>query len=107
MNILSKQVENRKRYQSLDVIPNFGNIIKDILDKINFPYKRDSWERSFRAEIRGKTARQYTGRKYMQKIVGKIENYITENNSNSPDSLKKLRYLAFSDIYWIIFLFEL
>ncbi|MFX1515962.1 MAG: LAGLIDADG family homing endonuclease, partial [Promethearchaeota archaeon] len=71
---LEKFVEKlsaRKRYQSRDIVPNFGSHLTDVAKKIGLKNIRGTWERSFLGELRGKKHRQRIGRNYLQKVVKK------------------------------------
>ncbi len=95
---LVRRLISRTRYQSRDIIPNFGTLLKQAVRELGLRSSRGSWTRSFIGELRGKTYRQRMGRKYLQKVVTKLRHCQTRNRQ-SP-SLKRLEALAYSDIFW-------
>ncbi|TFG20814.1 MAG: hypothetical protein EU530_02025 [Promethearchaeota archaeon] len=100
---LEKFVEtwvNRKHYQSNDMIPNFGTLIKDVVNDLELVGKRGSWERSFKGELRGKSQRQRVGRMYLQNKVQTLKELYDINYKKYTDELNRLEYLANSDIFW-------
>ncbi|MFX0205841.1 MAG: LAGLIDADG family homing endonuclease [Candidatus Hodarchaeota archaeon] len=88
----------RKRYQSRDIIPNFGSHLTDVAKKIGLKTIRGTWERSFLGELRGKKHRQRIGRKYLQKVVKKFDELKEEKQV--IEKLDWLKVLAFSDVFW-------
>ncbi|MHA1451472.1 MAG: LAGLIDADG family homing endonuclease [Promethearchaeota archaeon] len=91
---------NRGHYQSNDMIPNFGTLIKETVNSLELVGKRGSWERSFKGELRGKTQRQRVGRIYLQNKVKILKNLFDKNNKKYTEELNRLEILANSDIYW-------
>lgn len=100
LEFLTRKILHRKRYQSLDIIPNFGRLILDIVNKLGLKSNRNSEYRNFIAELRGKTQRQYAGRVYLNKIIQELK-LITETkeNYNIPE-LEWLNKIVNSDLYW-------
>ncbi|MGY5852040.1 MAG: LAGLIDADG family homing endonuclease [Candidatus Thorarchaeota archaeon] len=94
IDILSK----RQRYQSQDIIPNFGNLCNQAAKDLGIKGVRSSSARSFLGEIRGKTYRQRMGRKYLYNLITRMTDFgLKDTHSNAMD---KLRALAMSDIFW-------
>ncbi len=93
-----EKLSTRKRYQSRDIIPNFGSLLTDVARMLGLKGKRGTWERSFLGELRGKKHRQRVGRKYLQKVVKKFDELDREDGE--IQTLEWLKTLASSDIYW-------
>ena len=93
-----KKLFTRKRYQSRDIIPNFGSLLTDVARTLDLKGIRGTWERSFLGELRGKKHRQRLGRKYLQKVVKKFNELNEEEEA--IEKLDWLKVLAFSDVFW-------
>lgn len=91
-------LESRRRYQSQDIIPNFGKLCIQAAKDLNLRSTRGSPSRKLLGEIRGKTHRQRIGRKYLQTLLTRM-NQIGSKNTPS-EAMQKLTNLAESDIYW-------
>lgn len=90
----------KSRYQLKDIIPNFGKILQNISSDLGLKGVRDSWERSFLAELRGKTQRQRAGRLYLKKITKKFEELYQSKKKEYINDLIWLKSLIESDIFW-------
>ncbi|MBY9007133.1 MAG: hypothetical protein KGD63_10270 [Candidatus Lokiarchaeota archaeon] len=88
------------RYQKKDIIPNFGNLLKNIVKDLEISDQRGTWIRSFYAELRGKTQRQRVGRKYLCKVIEKLELLYNKKKKEYSNDLEWLRSLSESDILW-------
>jgi intein/homing endonuclease len=86
----------RRRYQSRDIIPNFGSLLNDAYKELGIRSQRGTWTRAFLGELRGKTQRQRVGRKYLQKVIKKLSSF----KSSQTPTLSWLHTLAHSDIFW-------
>ncbi len=95
-----KLSENKTRYQKKDIIPNFGNILQRISKDLGLKGIRNTEERDFLAQLRGKTQRQRCGRHYLQKIVKKYETIYKEKGKNLGSDLLWLKTITESDIFW-------
>ncbi|MFW9904186.1 MAG: LAGLIDADG family homing endonuclease, partial [Candidatus Thorarchaeota archaeon] len=95
---VKEELSTRCRYQSRDIIPNFGSLLTDVARRLGLKCKRGTWERSFLGELRGKNHRQRVGRKYLQKVLKKFDELNREDEG--IQALKWLKMLAISDIYW-------
>ncbi len=91
-------LRERYRYQSRDIIPNYGDLLKKTIKELGIRSQRGSWTRSFTGELRGKTQRQRIGRKYLQKILSKFNHF--NPTAKSTPSYDQLKLLAYSDIFW-------
>ncbi|MFX1319963.1 MAG: LAGLIDADG family homing endonuclease, partial [Promethearchaeota archaeon] len=90
------KLQRRQRYQSRDIIPNFGRLLNDAYRELGISSRRGTWAREFLGELRGKTYRQRVGRKYLQNVVSKLSAF---KSFQSP-TLSWLHTLAHSDIFW-------
>ncbi|MBY8982810.1 MAG: hypothetical protein KGD57_07670, partial [Candidatus Lokiarchaeota archaeon] len=88
------------RYQKKDIIPNFGNSLKNIMKDLGISAQRGTWIRSFYSELRGKTQRQRMGRIYLSKIVQKLEFIYRKNEKEYCNDLIWLKSLSESDVLW-------
>ena len=93
---LVAKLQRRQRYQSRDIIPNFGRLLNVAYRELGISSRRGTWTRSFLGELRGKTYRQRVGRKYLQNVVSKLSAF---KSFQSP-TLTWLHTLAHSDIFW-------
>ncbi len=91
-------LSGRKRYQSHDIIPNFGSLCVQAAKDLKIRSIRGTSGRSLLGEIRGKTYRQRVGRKYLRQLLYRMIQ-LGSKGANS-ESLDRLRKLAESDIYW-------
>jgi replicative DNA helicase Mcm len=88
----------RRRYQSRDIIPNFGKLCIQAAKDLQVRNVRGTPARGLMGETRGKTYRQRLGRKYLRQLLYRMKQMGSEGaHSKSLDSLSKL---AESDIYW-------
>ncbi|MDO8056872.1 MAG: LAGLIDADG family homing endonuclease, partial [Candidatus Hermodarchaeota archaeon] len=95
---LVQNLKERTRYQSRDIIPNFGTLFTKVVKELGLRNTRGSWTRNFIAELRGKTHRQRVGRRYLQKVTTKLTS--SKNNQHSTPTLNWLNTLAHSDLFW-------
>jgi replicative DNA helicase Mcm len=95
-----KKTSPKSRYQSKDIIPNFGTILKKITTDLELKQKRNTWQGSLMAELRGKTRRQRAGRAYLYKKVCFFEKLYKEKNKKYGRDIKWLKTLTNSDILW-------
>ncbi len=95
---LVKNLSMRQRYQSKDIIPNFGNLCIQAAKDLGIRSIRGSSSRNFLGEIRGKTYRQRMGRKYLQNLIIRLIQFGLEDAHS--DALDSLKTLAASDIFW-------
>lgn len=88
----------RRRYQSRDIIPNFGKMCVQAAKDLKIRNIRGTPARKLMGEIRGKTYRQRVGRKYLHQLLYRMTQMGSEGVHS--ESLESLRKLAESDIYW-------
>ncbi|WXG43167.1 MAG: LAGLIDADG family homing endonuclease [Promethearchaeati archaeon SRVP18_Atabeyarchaeia-1] len=93
-----KRMRTRKRYQSRDIVPNYGSMLVRAARELGMTSKRDSWTRNFIAELRGKKKRQHVGRVYLQNVISRLDP--DKNDSDASPCLDWLETLAESDIFW-------
>ncbi len=100
---LEKSIElasQTSRYQKKDIIPNFGDILQNIIRELGNFNRRGTWLRKFSAELRVKTQRQRVGRQYLRKVIKKLELLYNERDKEYNNDLKWLKLLSESDILW-------
>ncbi|MFX1236656.1 MAG: LAGLIDADG family homing endonuclease, partial [Promethearchaeota archaeon] len=90
----------KTRFQKKDIIPNFGNILQKISKDIGLRSVRNTEERSFLGQLRGKTQRKRCGRLYLQRVVKKFEELYYKKDKRVCPELKWLKILIYSDIVW-------
>ncbi|MFW9830783.1 MAG: LAGLIDADG family homing endonuclease, partial [Candidatus Thorarchaeota archaeon] len=95
---LVQTLHSRPRYQSHDIIPNFGRLFTNATTELGIQSRRGTWTRNFLAELRGKTHRQRVGRQYLQNVVSKLTQF-TPHHHHNPH-YHQLHTLAHSDLYW-------
>ncbi|MBD3193744.1 MAG: hypothetical protein GF317_01720 [Candidatus Lokiarchaeota archaeon] len=100
LNCLIQDNFSTSRYQTNDIIPNFGNILQRIATDLGLKSRRGTWQRFFLAELRGKTQRQRAGRAYLSKKVRFFEELYEKQNKEHGKDLKWLRKLITSDVLW-------
>jgi replicative DNA helicase Mcm len=88
----------RRRYQSHDIVPNFGKLCVQAANDLKIRSIRGTPARKLMGEIRGKTYRQRVGRKYLHQLLYRMTQMGPEGVHS--ESLESLRKLAESDIYW-------
>lgn len=91
---------SKSRYQTKDIIPNFGDILKRITTDLNIKGRRNTWQRSFLAELKGKIQRQRAGRAYLSKKARFFKKLYEEKNKECGRDLKWLNKLTRSDVLW-------
>jgi DNA replicative helicase MCM subunit Mcm2 (Cdc46/Mcm family) len=96
-NLVAK-LSNRRRYQSIDIVPNFGRLLNQACKELGIRSQRGTWTRGFLGELRGKTQRQRVGRKYLQNVISKLSPFKSPQ-SHTP-AFNLLYNLAYSDIFW-------
>jgi len=95
-----KNSASKSRYQTKDIIPNFGNILKKIAKDLGLKQRRNTWQRSFLAELRGKTQRQRAGRSYLYKKACFFDQLYKKKNKERGRNIEWLKILTNSDIFW-------
>ncbi|MBD3212339.1 MAG: hypothetical protein GF311_07010 [Candidatus Lokiarchaeota archaeon] len=100
LNCLIQKNFSKSRYQTKDIIPNFGDILQRITTDLGLKSRRNTWQRSFLAELRGKTQRQRAARAYLSKKVKFFEELYEKQNKEYGKDIKWLRKLITSDVLW-------
>lgn len=95
-----KNAASKSRYQRKDIIPNFGAILKKITSDLGLKSNRNTWQRNFLAELRGKTQRQRAGRTYLLNKLTFFDELYKERNIKFSKDLERLKILTNSDILW-------